>query len=46
VSQENEKLKSKRERIARLRERLGRVWTPLDAVAVLKGILDLLEDEL
>lgn len=38
--------RTKAERIERLRERLARVTSPMQLVGVLKGILDLLSDEL
>jgi len=39
--------RDKAARIARLKERLAKVYTnPMDMVPILKGILDLLADEL
>lgn len=39
--------RSKRDRIERLRTRLAKVRTnPMDLVDIIKGVLDLLEDEL
>lgn len=35
-----------RERVHRLRTRLAKVRNPMDLVHILKGVLDLLEDEL
>lgn len=46
MSAEQDRARSKKERIVRLRLRLERVARPMDLAAVLKGVLDLLEDEL
>jgi len=50
MSQDTDKKRSKRERIARLRERVKRLPDyedfSLDVRGILQGILDLLEDEL